>query len=120
MTAVIGMYGYDGRTDSQLPSSSPHAHLHDGAPPLLLLHGERDSVVPVQWTRGFARAWADVSEQPVVYTELRGAQHSFDYFDSLRGRVAVDQIEAFAAWVRSRPALSRRRNSPCGKRPSSS
>jgi hypothetical protein len=60
-------------------------------------------MVPVEWAREFAMAWAATSRQPAIYTELPGAQHSFDYFDSLRGRVTVDQIEGFTAWVRSRP-----------------
>ncbi|GIF01258.1 alpha/beta hydrolase [Paractinoplanes rishiriensis] len=109
VTGAVGLYGYYGRTEADVADSSPQAHLHAAAPPALLLHGDRDSVVPVQWAREFAAAWTDVSEQPLVYTELPGAQHSFDYFDSLRGRLAVDQIEAFTAWVRShrdRPAWS--------------
>ena len=40
----------------------------------------------------------EVSERPVVYSELPGPQHSFDYFDSLCGASG----EAFTAWVRSR------------------
>jgi acetyl esterase/lipase len=102
VTAAIGLYGYYGRTEAARPESSPQAHLHSSAPPVLLVHGDRDSVVPVESARKFARAWADVADQPCVYTELPGAQHSFDYFDSVRGRQTVDQIEAFAAWVRSR------------------
>jgi acetyl esterase/lipase len=108
VTGAIGLYGYYGRTDADLPESSPHAHVNPHAPPFLLVHGDNDSVVPVDWARAFARDLRDASEQPVAYTELPGAQHSFDYFDSLRGRLVVDQIEAFTAWVRSR----RRRLNP--------
>jgi acetyl esterase/lipase len=108
VTAAIGLYGYYGRTDADRPESSPRAHLHADAPPALLIHGDLDSVIPVAWAREFAAAWAEASDHPVVYTELPGAQHSFDYFDSLRGRLAVDQIEAFAAWVRSRPGSAAR------------
>jgi acetyl esterase/lipase len=65
-------------------------------------HGEEyGAVVPVEWAREFATNLAAVSEQPFVYSGLPGAQHSFDYFRSLRARVVVDRIEAFAAWVRS-------------------
>jgi hypothetical protein len=38
----------------------------------------------------------EVSERPVVYSELPGAQHSFDYFDSLCGACG----ETFTAWGR--------------------
>jgi acetyl esterase/lipase len=102
VSAAIGLYGYYGRTDATQPASSPAAHVGDHAPPFLLMHGDADSVIPVVWSEDFTRALREGSKQPVVYTELPGAQHSFDYLDSSRGRLAVDQIEAFAAWVRSR------------------
>ena len=106
VSAAIGLYGYYGQTDPSRPESGPQTHLHSGAPPVLLVHGDRDSVVPVEWARLFAAAWTRVSDQPCVYTELPGAQHSFDYFDSVRGRLIVDQIEAFTAWVRSQSGSS--------------
>ena len=43
-------------------------------------------------------AWLDVHRHRA---RLSGAQHSFDHFRSLRARVVVDRIEAFAAWPRS-------------------
>jgi acetyl esterase/lipase len=109
VTAAIGLYGYYGRTESTVPESSPEAHVHPDAPPFLLIHGDRDSVVPVEWGRRFADALRTVSRQPVVWTEIPDAQHSFDYFTSPRAWRAVDQIEAFAAWVRSRRPQVRRR-----------
>lgn len=102
--------GYYGQTDADRAESGPSTHINQDAPPFLLVHGDRDNVVPVSWARDFARALRQVSDQPVVYTELPGGQHSFDYFDSLRGRIVVDQIESFTAWVRSRG----RRPDPAG------
>ena len=104
VTAAIGLYGYYGRTEGSVPESSPEAHLHADAPPFLLIHGGRDSVVPVEWGRRFAEALRAVSRQPVVWTQLPDAQHSFDYFASPRAWRTIDQIEAFAAWVRSHRA----------------
>ena len=49
VTAAIGLDDYDGRTEGGVPESSPEAHLHADAPPFLLIHGSRDSVVPVEW-----------------------------------------------------------------------
>jgi acetyl esterase/lipase len=104
VAAAIGLYGYYGRTESGVAESSPKAHLHADAPPILLIHGDRDSVVPVERGRRFADALREVSRQPVVWTEIPDAQHSFDYFASPRAWRVVDRIEAFTAWVRSRPA----------------
>jgi hypothetical protein len=39
----------------------------------------------------------------VVYAELPGGQHSFDLFQSIRFENVVDGIDAFVAWVISRP-----------------
>lgn len=102
VTAAICQYGYYGRTDGRDPDSTPAAFVGPQAPPFLLVHGDRDSVVPVAWGRRFAARLRAESGQPVVWCELPGAQHSFDYFASVRARVVADRIEAFAAWVRSR------------------
>jgi hypothetical protein len=48
-----------------------------------------------------------VSTQPVVYTELPGAHHTFDVFHSIRFESVIAGIEAFAAWAR--PARGDRR-----------
>jgi hypothetical protein len=56
----------------------------------------------VEVARLFADELRSVSNKPVVYAELPGAQHAFDLFHSLRFETVVDAIESFAAWVRSR------------------
>ncbi|KAD4007226.1 alpha/beta hydrolase fold domain-containing protein [Arthrobacter yangruifuii] len=101
-TSVAGaacLYGYYGRVQETNPDSTPAAHLFPGAPPFFLLHGDKDSVVPVQHGHRFARALAAVSRQPVFWCRLPGAQHSFDYFASVRTRFAAPAIEEFADWA---------------------
>lgn len=100
--AAVGLYGYYGRIDGARPESSPAGHLRPDTPPVLLIHGDHDSSVPVAWARDFADALKTASDGPVVYAELPGAQHTFDLLHSVRARVTVDRIEAFTAWVRSR------------------
>jgi acetyl esterase/lipase len=104
VSGAICLYGYYGRTVHDDPDSTPAAHMHPDAPPFYLLHGHRDTVVPVEWGRAFAYALAATSRQPVVWSEMPDAQHSFDFFASLRARLVADRIEAFTAWVRSHEA----------------
>ncbi|GAB3517654.1 alpha/beta hydrolase [Arthrobacter monumenti] len=105
VAGAICLYGYYGRTDSAL-RSTPAAHINADAPPFYIVHGDKDTMVPVEWAREFAGALDEVSHQPVIYTELPDAQHSFDYFNTLRTGLVVDRIEAFTAWVRSTREVS--------------
>ena len=115
VSAAIGLYGDYGQTDADRPESSPRVHVEPAraaVPARARRHRQRR---PIAWARDFARALKETSEQPVVYTELPGAQHSLDYFDSLRRRLVVDQIEAFAAWVPASPEC-RPRDAVCPAR----
>jgi acetyl esterase/lipase len=103
-TSVVGavcLYGYYGQIDSAL-DSTPMAHLNADAPPFLVIHGDRDSVAPVEGSRRLASELRQVSRQPVAYAELPGAQHTFDYFHSIRCDLTVDVIENFTAYVRTK------------------
>jgi acetyl esterase/lipase len=107
VTAVVSLSGYYGRyygRDAQeaIPST-PFAYPATQAPPTFVAHGDRDTLVPVATARRWAAQLRGTSTHAVVYAELPGGQHSFDLFHSLRFQAVVDGIEAFAAWVRSRP-----------------
>ncbi|GAA1091519.1 alpha/beta hydrolase [Kitasatospora arboriphila] len=99
VTAVIGLNGYYGPYYGQGPHSSPSAHITADAPPFLLVHGDRDTVVPVDIARRFATELRDAGVETVVYAELPGAQHAFDLFHSLRFEAVVDGVEVFTARV---------------------
>ena len=98
VTAVVGLGGYYGLLDAARPETSPLTHARDDAPPFLLLHGDRDSVVPVQSAREFAAVLRAISHAPVELVELPGAQHAFDHFQTLRSAPVAAAIEAFTAW----------------------
>ena len=100
VTAVVGLGGYYGPLDAARPETSPLAYARDDAPPFLLLHGDHDSVVPVQCAREFAVALRAISDAPVELIELPGAQHAFDHFQTLRTAPVADAIEAFTGWTR--------------------
>ena len=64
--------------------ASPIERIHPDAPPFFVIHGDRDTLAPVEEARQFADALREVSKSPVVYAELGGAQHAFDIFCSPR------------------------------------
>jgi acetyl esterase/lipase len=103
VTAAICLYGYYGPLDTSQPvPSSPEAYVRADAPPFLVAHGDKDTIVLVEDARGFVARLRNTSLDPVVYAELPGGQHTFDLVGSLRFEQVVDGIEAFTAWVRSR------------------
>jgi acetyl esterase/lipase len=98
----IGLYGYYGALGGdEDPPSTPLAYVHEGAPPLFVIHGDNDTFTPAEGARLLVNSLRTSSAQPVVYAELRGAQHSFDVFHSIRFDTAVNAIEAFAASIRT-------------------
>ena len=96
------MYGYYGGYGADPSLSSPQAHVRANAAPFFIAHGDRDTLVLVEDARRFVDRVRSSSENPVVYAELPGAQHTFDLVHSLRFEAVVDAIEGFAAWVRAR------------------
>ncbi|MEV0402533.1 alpha/beta hydrolase [Actinoallomurus sp. NPDC050550] len=99
VAAVIGLGGYYGPYDDADAQTSPLAHVGPDAPPFFLVHGDHDTVVPVEGARVFAERLCGLSTRPVVYAELPGGQHAFDLFHSLRFEAVVNAVDAFAAHV---------------------
>ncbi|HST14720.1 MAG TPA: alpha/beta hydrolase [Gaiellaceae bacterium] len=91
VAGVICLYGYYG---GAARTATPHA------PPCFVVHGDQDSLVPVDDARGFVEQLRATSSNAVVYAELPGAQHGFDLFRSRRFDTVVDGIEAFTSYVR--------------------
>ena len=72
-------------------AASPTHRVHAGAPPFLVIHGERDTLVPVADARRFVDELRAASENPVLYAELAAAEHAFDIVPSVRtARVVGD------------------------------
>jgi acetyl esterase/lipase len=89
-------YGYDG---SESPSTAPLSLDAIGAPPFFIVHGDRDTHLPVTAARAMARRLQAVSGGLVVYAELPGAQHAFDLVRSPRSDAVLAGIETFAEHV---------------------
>jgi acetyl esterase/lipase len=97
VAGAIGMYGYYGSVEHGRVPSSAGAYVHPDAPPILIAHGDQDTLVPPHHARELVRRLRGTSRNPVVYAELPGAQHSFDLFHSIRFATLIDGIQAFAA-----------------------
>jgi len=80
-------------------SYSPIDRIHGDAPPMMLLHGDSDVLVPVGGARRFASELSRASTNPVVYVELHGAQHAFEIFPSVRAVQTVEYVERFLTWT---------------------
>lgn len=83
-------------------AASPSYRAGAQAPPFFVIHGDRDTLVPVAQARAFVRALRAGSRAPVAYAEIPGAQHAFEIFRSLRCVLAIDGVERFLFWLRDR------------------
>ncbi len=64
--------------------ASPIARVHPEAPPFLVIHGSKDTLIPVEQARSFVERLRAVSHSVVSYLELPGAGHGFDLTDGAR------------------------------------
>ena len=111
VAGMIGLYGYYGgleygtlRPRGPLPSS-PRELIHRGAPPFLIVHGDRDTIVSAGIARSFAGRLREAGIK-IAYAELPGAQHTFDLLRSVRNVNVIDAIEDFAGWVLSHRSVT--------------
>jgi acetyl esterase/lipase len=83
-------------------AASPIHLVHPDAPPFLVVHGDRDTLAPVEDARAFVARLRDVSRQPVAYAEMQGAQHAFEIFPSARSARVIEGVERFLStlWER--------------------
>ncbi|HEY3019265.1 MAG TPA: alpha/beta hydrolase [Solirubrobacteraceae bacterium] len=81
--------------------ASPSFRVHADAPPFFVIHGESDSLVPVEEARAFVERLREVSNERVLYAEMRGGQHAFDVIPSWRTIPVIEAIERFLATVRA-------------------
>ena len=82
--------------------ASPLHHLRADAPPFFVIHGDKDTLAPVEDARTFVEALRAVSREPVLYGEMQGAQHAFEIFPSARTARVIEGVERFLStlWAR--------------------
>jgi acetyl esterase/lipase len=66
--------------------ASPDRRVTAEAPPMFVLHGVNDTLVPLGVARYFVERLRASSAAPVAYVEVPGAQHAFDVLASSRCR----------------------------------
>jgi acetyl esterase/lipase len=75
--------------------ASPLDQVRADAPPFFIIHGDRDTLAPVEDARDFAQRLEEVSTSDVRYLELTGAQHAFDVFPSIRCNASIAAVDRF-------------------------
>ncbi|MEZ5143620.1 MAG: alpha/beta hydrolase [Acidimicrobiales bacterium] len=75
--------------------ASPLDQVRADAPPFFVIHGDLDVLAPVEDARDFVHRLREVSDEPVYYLELKGAQHAFETFASIRANAVVEAAERF-------------------------
>ncbi|MBO2446619.1 alpha/beta hydrolase [Actinomadura barringtoniae] len=76
-------------------AASPVSYLRQDAPPFFVIHGSKDTLIPVPEARRFVKKLRDVSDAPVLYAEMKGGQHAFDVFPSYRTARVVEGVERY-------------------------
>jgi acetyl esterase/lipase len=84
IAGIVGRYGYYGRLAPDRPP-----------PPILVIHGENDLLVPASHVRAFVDRMRSGSNQPVEYVELPGGHHDFDLYESIRSNAVSIAVERF-------------------------
>ncbi|MFI2485632.1 alpha/beta hydrolase [Promicromonospora kroppenstedtii] len=97
VSAVVSLGGYLGRYFDDRPETSPTESVRPDSPPVMVVHGTHDSLVPVADARRFAERLRADSRNLVVHAELPGAHHGFDLYWSPRFAAVVNAVEAFTA-----------------------
>jgi acetyl esterase/lipase len=93
-------------------TASPIQRVHPDAPPMFVLAGERDTLIPVEDSRRFVAKLREVSRELVIYAEMKGGQHAFDLVPSWRSLPAIEAVERFLTTVyrkRSAPEAEQER-----------
>ena len=75
--------------------ASPLDRVRADAPPFFVIHGDKDTLAPVADAREFVKLLRETSGAPVLYAEMKGAQHAFDIFPSFRAARVIEAVERF-------------------------
>jgi acetyl esterase/lipase len=86
--------------------ASPVAQVHQDAPPFMVWHGTHDSLAVVEDGRVFVDQLRNVSDNPVIYVEMPGAEHAWETVHSVRTEHTIDGVHRFLEWTLARHRAS--------------
>jgi acetyl esterase/lipase len=98
--------------------ASPVSRVRPDAPPFFVVHGSHDCLIPVGEGTEFVQRLRAVSRNPVLYAELFGAEHGYDFANSLWTAWTVRAIYRFldyqhrCYWARAHDAATAGRDKP--------
>jgi acetyl esterase/lipase len=72
------------------------------APPLCVVQGTHDTMIWVEEARQFVAELAPEASHPLVYAELPGAQHAFEFFHSPRTSHYLNAASVWLEWAYAR------------------
>jgi acetyl esterase/lipase len=75
--------------------ASPLDRVHGDRPPFFVIHGDLDTLAPVDDARELVRLLREASEAPALYAEMQGAEHAFEVFPSFRTARVIEAVERF-------------------------
>ena len=84
-----------GASDADWDLASPLALVRGDAPPMLVIHGTHDTLIPVAEGAAFAKAQREAGGS-VDHIELSGGQHAFDIMESA---LTWGHVRAVRAWL---------------------
>jgi acetyl esterase/lipase len=96
------MKGSQEELPEEYAKASPVDRVREDAPPFCIIHGDRDTLAPVEDARLLAKLLRERSREAVVYAEVPGAQHAFELFPSLRSLAVINAVERFVSYAYSR------------------
>ena len=85
---------------------SPIERVRPDAPPMLVIHGTGDVLLPFGQSREFVEALRRVSRAPATLIELPGIEHAYDTYSTALTWAHVRAIEAFLAPLTGRESAS--------------
>ena len=95
MTALLGLTELNDDAWKRLREVSPSSYVHKGMPPFLLIHGDKDPVVPFEQSTRFQKQMKDMGNQCDLITIPDGV-HGMGGWDKLNS----DYREQLVAWLK--------------------